>query len=43
VADVSRNPVLMKCIIPAGTTYYENKKGEIVSEKLIVKEIDNKL
>lgn len=37
VADVSRNPVLMKCIIPAGTTYYENKKGEIVSEKLIIK------
>ena len=38
VADVFRKPVLMKCIIPAGTTYYENKRGEIVSEKLIVKE-----
>ena len=37
VADVFKNPVLMKCIIPAGTTYYENKRGEIVSEKLIVK------
>lgn len=37
VAEISRNPVLMKCIIPAGTTYYENKRGEIVSEKLIIK------
>ena len=31
-------PTLMKAVIPAGTTYYENKKGEIVAEKLIIKE-----
>lgn len=42
-ADIYRYPVLMKAIIPKGTTYYENDSGEIVSEKLIVKEIDNKL
>lgn len=42
-ADIYRNPVVMKAIIPKGTTYYENDSGEIVSEKLIVKEIDNKL
>ena len=42
-ADMYRYPVLMKAIIPKGTTYYENDSGEIVSEKLIVKEIDNKL
>ena len=42
-ADRYRYPVLMKAIIPKGTTYYENYRGEIVSEKLIIKEIDNKL
>ena len=42
-ADRYRYPVLMKAIIPKGTTYYENDSGEIVSEKLIIKEIDNKL
>jgi hypothetical protein len=42
-ADGYRYPVVMKAIIPKGTTYYENDSGEIVSEKLIVKEIDNKL
>ena len=42
-ANRYRYPVLMKCIIPKGTTYYENKRGEIVSEKLIIKDIDNKL
>lgn len=42
-ADRYRYPVVMKAIIPKGTTYYENDSGEIVSEKLIVKEIDNKL
>jgi hypothetical protein len=31
-------PVLMKVIIPAGATYYENKCGEIVTNKLIIKE-----
>lgn len=42
-ADRYRYPVLMKAIIPKGTTYYENDSGEIVSERLIVKEVDNKL
>ena len=42
-ADRYHYPVLMKAIIPKGTTYYENDSGEIVSEKLIIKEIDNKL
>lgn len=41
--SICRYPVLMKAIIPKGTTYYENDSGEIVSEKLIIKEIDNKL
>ena len=31
-------PVLMKVIIPAGATYYENNCGEIVTNKLIIKE-----
>jgi len=31
-------PVLMKVIIPAGATYYENNRGEIVTNKLIIKE-----
>ncbi len=31
------NPILaMECTIPKGTVYYENKCGEIVSEKLII-------
>ena len=36
--DYDSYPTLMKAVIPAGTTYYENKKGEIVAEKLIIKE-----
>jgi hypothetical protein len=32
-------PIVVKCIIPKGTVYYENKHGDIVSEKLILKEI----
>lgn len=43
VYSLRRMPVMVKAIIPKGTTYYENDNGEIVSEKLIVKEIDNKL
>lgn len=31
-----RTPVMVKAIIPKGTTYYENKRGEIVSEKLVI-------
>lgn len=31
-------PILMKCHIPAGTTYYVNKIGEVVSEKLVIDE-----
>ena len=31
-------PVIVKCIIPEGTTYYTNKNGEIVTEKMIIKE-----
>jgi len=34
------NYIVMKCIIPKGATYYENKYGEIVSDKLqIINEI----
>lgn len=34
-------PVLVECTIPKGSIYYENKDGEIVSNKIIInKEID---
>lgn len=29
----------VECIIPKGTTYYENKLGEIVTERLTIKEL----
>ena len=33
-------PVTLKCVIPKGTKYYENKYGEIVTEKLkVIKEL----
>jgi hypothetical protein len=32
----SSSPVLMNCIIPKGSTYYKNKRGEIVSDELMV-------
>jgi len=35
--------VVVKCTIPANTTYYENENGEIVSEKLMVNEEIKKL
>ena len=28
--------VVVECTIPEGTTYYENERGEIVTEKLII-------
>lgn len=31
-------PVIVKCIIPEGTTYYNNINGEIVTEEMIIKE-----
>ena len=31
--------VIAKCTIPKGATYYENSKGEIVSDSLIVNEV----
>jgi hypothetical protein len=36
IYSLRRIPVMVKAIIPEGTTYYENKRGEIVSEKLII-------
>lgn len=36
IYSLRRIPVMVKAIIPKGTTYYENSKGEIVSEKLII-------
>lgn len=30
----SYNFVIVSCIIPKGTTYYENERGEIVSEQI---------
>lgn len=36
IYSVHRIPVMVKAIIPKGTTYYENSKGEIVSEKLVI-------
>ena len=43
--DLHFEAVLLECIIPKGTTYYENNQGEIVTEKLILGEeitkIDN--
>ena len=29
-----KNEIVLKCIIPKGTTYYVNKRGEVVSNKL---------
>ena len=34
--------VIYTCIIPAGTVYYENKRGEIVSERLKIISINSK-
>lgn len=34
--------VVYTCIIPAGTVYYENKRGEIVSERLKIIDINSK-
>lgn len=34
--------VVYTCIIPAGTVYYENKRGEIVSERLKIISINSK-
>lgn len=40
----NRLPVLVHCVIPKGATYYENKYGEIVTDKLqIVEKIRIKL
>lgn len=36
---LSDSQVLVKCIIPKGTRYYQGKYSEIGTEKLIVKEI----
>ena len=36
IYSLRRMPVMVKAIIPKGTTYYENSRGEIVSEKLII-------
>lgn len=38
VASPNRSPVVIKCIIPEGFTYYENIYGEIVTQRLILKE-----
>ena len=32
-------PELVKCIIPEGTVYYENERGEIVTTKFILSEV----
>ena len=31
--------LVAECIIPKGTTYYENEHGEIVSEAIIIKQL----
>ena len=31
--------VIAECVIPKGTTYYENENGEIISEAIIVKQL----
>ncbi len=36
--DIGMQVVLVECIIPKGAIYYENKSGEIVTEKLIIGE-----
>ena len=36
IYSLRRIPVMVKAIIPKGTTYYENSRGEIVSEKLVI-------
>ena len=35
---LNARPYFVRCIIPKGATYYENAQGEIVSNKIIVKE-----
>ena len=43
--DIGMQVVVLECIIPKGSVYYENNQGEIVTEKLIIGEeitnIDN--
>jgi hypothetical protein len=34
------NPVVLCCIIPKGTVYYENEYGEIVTEKLRIVDVE---
>lgn len=36
--DIGMEVVLVECTIPKGAIYYENKSGEIVTEKLIIGE-----
>lgn len=36
IYSLRRIPVMVKAIIPKDTIYYENKRGEIVSEKLVI-------
>ena len=38
ISSANRFPVVIKCIIPEGSTYYENMYGEIVTQRLIIKE-----
>lgn len=40
-SSVIYKPVRVSCIIPKGSLYYENEYGEIVSNKIILKEIIN--
>lgn len=33
------NVTIVRCTIPAGTSYWRNSRGEIISKKLVIKEI----
>ena len=35
--EMRGNLAIMKCVIPAGATYYENDRGEIVTDRIIPK------
>jgi hypothetical protein len=37
--DLYYYPAVFECTIPKGTTYYENRAGEIVSEALTIDKV----
>lgn len=39
ISKLSESQILLKCIVPAGTKYFEGTFSEVASEQIIIKEI----